>query len=153
MGSPGVGQLTELGFRRPVGLDRRGEQPRPELEPTTHIGYALGHARVATDEGGDWRLDTWESSESPKVGDDPPSCLDGSCDDNRSVREPHLLAELNDEQELRDLVLSFARELVSTPGERDCLRHSSRPAGRWSDAPPSRCRARRRSRQTRSPNA
>jgi hypothetical protein len=96
-----------------------GSNHGPELEPTTHIGYALGHARVATDEGGDWRLDTWESSESPKVGDDPPSCSDGTCDDNRSVREPHLLAELNDEQELRDLVLSFARELVTTPGERD----------------------------------
>jgi hypothetical protein len=96
-----------------------GSNHGPELEPTTHIGYALGHARAATDEGGDWRLDTWESSESPKVGDDPPSCLDGTCDDNRSVREPHLLAELNDEQELRDLVLSFARELVPTSGERD----------------------------------
>ena len=96
-----------------------GSNHGPELEPTTHIGYALGHARVATDEGGDWRLDTWESSESPKVGDDPPSCLDGTCDDNRSVREPHLLAELDDEQELRDLVLSFARELVTTPSERD----------------------------------
>jgi hypothetical protein len=96
-----------------------GSNHDPELEPTTHIGYALGHARVATDEGGDWRLDTWESSESPKVGDDPPSCLDGTCDDNRSVREPHLLAELDDEQELRDLVLSFARELVTTPSERD----------------------------------
>ena len=96
-----------------------GSNDGPELEPTTHIGYALGHARVTTDEGGDWRLDTWESSGSPKVGDDPPSCLDGSCDDNRSVREPHLLAELNEEQELRDLVLSFARELVTNPGERD----------------------------------
>jgi hypothetical protein len=96
-----------------------GSNHGPELEPTTHIGYALGHARVATDEGADWRLDSWESSESPKVGDDPPSCLDGTCDDNRSVREPHLLAELNDKRELRDLVLSFARELVTTPSERD----------------------------------
>ena len=96
-----------------------GSNHGPELEPTTHIGYALGHARVATDEGGDWRLDTWESSGSPKVGDDPPACLDGTCDDNRSVREPHLLAELNDQQELRDLVLSFARELVTDPSERD----------------------------------
>jgi len=96
-----------------------GSNHGPELEPTTHIGYALGHARAATDEGGDWRLDSWETSASPKVGDDPPSCLDGSCSDNRSVREPHLLAELNDEQELRDLVLSFAREVVSEPSERD----------------------------------
>jgi hypothetical protein len=96
-----------------------GSNDAPELEPTTHIGYALGHARVATDEGGDWRLDTWESSGSPKVGDDPPSCLDGTCDDNRSVREPHLLAELNADQELRDLVLSFAREVVTSPSERD----------------------------------
>jgi hypothetical protein len=96
-----------------------GSNNPPELEPTTHIGYALGHARVATDEGDDWPLDTWESSGSPKVGDDPPSCLDGSCPDNRSVREPHLLAELNEERELRDLVLSFARELVTDPSERD----------------------------------
>jgi hypothetical protein len=91
----------------------------PELEPTTHIGYALGHVRVATDEGSDWPLSGWTRSESPKVGDDPPSCLDGSCSDKRSVREPHLLAELNDDGELRDLVLSFARELVSDPSERD----------------------------------
>ncbi|MBT8468363.1 MAG: hypothetical protein KJN97_06400, partial [Deltaproteobacteria bacterium] len=91
----------------------------PELEPTTHIGYALGHARVATDEGSDWPLNGWLISESPKVGDDPPSCLDGSCSGNRSVREPHLLAELNDDGELRDLVVSFARELVSDPSERD----------------------------------
>jgi hypothetical protein len=96
-----------------------GSNDPPELEPTTHIGYALGHARVATDEGGDWPLDTWDSSESPKAGDDPPSCLDGSCADNRSIREPHLLAELNENRELRDLVLSFARELVSEPTERD----------------------------------
>jgi hypothetical protein len=96
-----------------------GSNHGPELEPTTHIGYALGHARVATDEGGDWRLDTWETSASPKVGNDPPSCLDGSCSDNRSVREPHLLAELNEDQELRDLVLSFAREVVNDPSERD----------------------------------
>ena len=91
----------------------------PELEPTTHIGYALGHARVAADEGGDWGLDGWESSASPKLGDDPPACLDGTCDENRSMREPHLLAELNTEGELRDLVLSFARELVPESGERD----------------------------------
>lgn len=96
-----------------------GSNDPPELEPTTHIGYALGHARVATDEGADWPLGTWESSVSPKVGDDPPSCLDGTCSDNRSIREPHLLAELNDDQELRDLVLSFARELVTDPSERD----------------------------------
>lgn len=96
-----------------------GSNDPPELEPTTHIGYALGHARVATDEGGNWPLDAWESSASPKVGDDPPSCLDGSCSDNRSLREPHLLAELNEQQELRDLVLSFAREMVSDPSERD----------------------------------
>ncbi|MGB8331225.1 MAG: hypothetical protein WCE62_13965, partial [Polyangiales bacterium] len=96
-----------------------GSNDPPELEPTTHIGYALGHARVATDEGSDWPLDNWQSSESPKVGDDPPSCLDGSCTGNRSIREPHLLAELSENRELRDLVLSFARELVSEPSERD----------------------------------
>ena len=96
-----------------------GSNDAPELEPSTHIGYALGHARVATDPGGNWRLDAWESSGSPKVGNDPPSCLDGSCTSNRSVREPHLLAEWNAEQELRDLVLSFAREVVTSSAERD----------------------------------
>jgi hypothetical protein len=96
-----------------------GSNDGPELEPSTHVGYALGHARVATDPGENWRLDSWESSGSPKVGDDPPSCLDGSCASNRSLREPHLLAELNSEQELRDLVLSFAREVVTNPSERD----------------------------------
>jgi hypothetical protein len=97
-----------------------GSNDPPELEPSTHIGYAIGHARVDTDEGGDWRLDSWESSESPKVGDDPPSCVEGGpCPDNRSAREPHLLAELNEEQELRDLVFSFAREVVDDPSERD----------------------------------
>lgn len=100
-------------------LIAEGSNDPPELEPTTHIGYALGHARVATDEGGDWPLGSWESSVTPKVGDDPPSCLDGTCDDNRSLREPHLLAELNDQQQLRDLVLAFAREVVSSTGERD----------------------------------
>ena len=96
-----------------------GSNWSPELEPTTHVGYALGHARVATDEGGNWRLTGWESSEAPKVGDDPPACSGSTCADNRSVREPHLLAELNDEGELRDLTLAFARELVPNPTERD----------------------------------
>jgi len=96
-----------------------GSNWSPELEPTTHVGYALGHARVATDEGGNWRLAGWESSEAPKVGDDPPACSGGTCADNRSVREPHLLAELNDDGGLRDLTLAFARELVTSPTERD----------------------------------
>jgi len=100
-------------------LMMEGSNDPPELESTTHIGYAIGHARVATDEAGDWPLAGWTSSDSPKVGDDPPSCLDGTCSDKRSVREPHLLAELNGDGELRDLVLSFARELVSDPSERD----------------------------------
>jgi len=96
-----------------------GSNDPPELGVDTHVGYALGHARVATDEGGNWRIDGWTSSASPKVGDDPPSCVGGACPDNRSVREPHLLAELNEEGELRDLVVSFARELVSNPSVRD----------------------------------
>jgi hypothetical protein len=119
VGSPGLASS-----RNPVSdvqwdLIVEGSNDPPELEPTTHIGYALGHARTATDEGADWRLDGWESSGSPKAGDDPPSCLDGSCSDNRSLREPHFLAELDESLELRDLVLSFARELVSDPSERD----------------------------------
>jgi hypothetical protein len=39
----------------------------------------------------------------------------GGCEDNVSVREPHLLAELTEERRLRDLVLSFAREVGSDP--------------------------------------
>jgi hypothetical protein len=119
VGSPGLASSRNSVSDVQWDLIVEGSNNPPELEPTTHIGYALGHARVATDEGDDWPLDTWESSGSPKVGDDPPSCLDGSCPDNRSVREPHLLAELNEERELRDLVLSFARELVTDPSERD----------------------------------
>ena len=102
----------------------------PELEPTTHIGYALGHVRVATDEGGDWPLSGWTISESPKVGDDPPSCLDGSCSDNRSVREPHLLAELNDDGELRDLVLVVCARAGERPERARRVWDSTRAAGR-----------------------
>jgi hypothetical protein len=100
-------------------LIAEGSNWSPELEPTTHVGYALGHARIATDEGGNWRLTGWESSQTPKVGDDPPACAEAACADNRSVREPHLLAELNEDRELRDLTLAFARELVTVPTERD----------------------------------
>lgn len=119
VGSPGLASSRNSISDVQWDLIIEGSNDPPELEPTTHIGYALGHARVTTDEGDDWRLDTWESSGSPKVGDDPPSCLDGTCAGNRSVREPHLLAELNEDQELRDLVLSFAREVVTNPAERD----------------------------------
>lgn len=100
-------------------LIAEGSNWSPDLEPTTHVGYALGHARVATDEGDNWRLTGWDSSGSPKVGDDPPACADPGCEGNRSVREPHLLAELNADGELRDLTLAFARELVDDPSERD----------------------------------
>ncbi|MCZ6805816.1 MAG: hypothetical protein O7F08_02590 [Deltaproteobacteria bacterium] len=94
-----------------------GSNDSPDLEPVTHIGYALGHARETTDEGDDWSLDGWITSDGPKVGDDPPSCVGvpGGCTDNISVREPHLLAELNEDRALRDLVLSFAREVTPDP--------------------------------------
>ncbi|MDH3200630.1 MAG: hypothetical protein OEM15_07030 [Myxococcales bacterium] len=90
-----------------------GSNDSPELEPVAHVGYAIGHARDTTDEGDDWSLDGWTTSGGPKAGDDPPSCVGvpGGCDENVSVREPHLLAELNEDQALRDLVLSFAREV------------------------------------------
>lgn len=119
VGSPGLASSRNAVGDVQWDLIADGSNDPPELEPTTHIGYALGHARVATDEGADWPLDSWESSIAPKIGNDPPSCLDGSCSDNRSLREPHLLAELNEQQELRDLVLSFAREVVIDPNERD----------------------------------
>jgi hypothetical protein len=119
LGSPALASSRNAVGDVQWDLIAEGSNDPPELEPTTHIGYALGHARVATDEGGDWPLGSWQSSVTPKVGDDPPSCLDGTCEDNRSVREPHLLAELNDQQQLRDLVLAFAREVVPSTGERD----------------------------------
>ncbi len=94
-----------------------GSNDPPELEPVAHVGYALGHARDTSDEGDDWSLDGWITSIGPKAGDDPPSCVGvpGGCDDNVSLREPHLLAELTEEQALRDLVLSFAREVPPAP--------------------------------------
>ncbi|MEM9730834.1 MAG: hypothetical protein AAF997_19790 [Myxococcota bacterium] len=90
-----------------------GSNDAPELEPVTHVGYAIGHARDISNEGDDWSLDDWVTSNGPKAGDNPPSCitLPGGCDDNVSVREPHLLAEQNEDGVLRDLVLSFAREV------------------------------------------
>ncbi len=119
VGSPALASSRNATADVQWDLIVEGSNDPPELEPITHIGYALGHARTATDEGGDWRLDDWASSGAPKVGNDPPSCLDGTCSANRSVREPHLLAELNEQRELRDLVLSFAREVVEDPEVRD----------------------------------
>ncbi len=96
-----------------------GSNDSPELEPVTHVGYSIGHARETTDEGDDWSLDGWITSDGPKAGDDPPSCVEvpADCAGNISVREPHLLAELNEDRALRDLLLSFAREV--TPGPPD----------------------------------
>ncbi len=119
VGAPGLASSRNSLSDVQWDLIIEGSNFGPELEPTVHIGYALGHARTSSDEGDDWRLDTWDGSGGPKIGDDPPACLDGTCDDNRSVREPHLLAELNEDRELRDLVLAFARELVTVPSERD----------------------------------
>ncbi len=111
-------------------LVAEGSNWSPELEPTTHVGYAIGHARTSTDAGGNWRLTDWESSESPKVGDDPPACAEPECADHRSMREPHLLAELNDDGGLRDLTLAFAREVVTDPEQRDSFGiQIVRPAG------------------------
>ena len=93
-----------------------GSNDPPELEPVAHVGYALGHARTTTDVNDDWRLDGWDSSDGPKAGDDPPSCVGGSCPERRSLREPYLLAEPNDDPVL--WVLAFAREVV-TGEERD----------------------------------
>ena len=96
-----------------------GSNWSPALEASTHVGYALGHARIATDEGANWRLSGWESSEGPKLGADPPACAEPECAEDRSLREPHLLAEMNENQELRDLTLAFAREIVTAPTLRD----------------------------------
>ncbi|MGB5810966.1 MAG: hypothetical protein WBG86_10585 [Polyangiales bacterium] len=94
-----------------------GSNDAPELEPVAHVGYALGHARETTDEGEDWSLDGWQTSGGPKAGDDPPSCIGvpEGCDGNVSAREPNLLAELNEDGSLRDLVLAFAREVGPGP--------------------------------------
>ena len=119
VGSPALASSRNAASDIQWDLIVEGSNWSPALEPTTHVGYALGHARVATDEGGNWRLTDWESSQTPKVGDNPPACAGAGCADTRSVREPYLLAELNDDQELRDLTLTFARELVTVPTERD----------------------------------
>ena len=62
MGSPALASSRNSVSDIQWDLIVEGSNHGPELEPTTHIGYALGHARVATDEGGDWRLDSWETS-------------------------------------------------------------------------------------------
>ena len=94
-----------------------GSSDLPELEPVTHVGYAIGQARDTTDPGAEWSTTDWQTSDGPKLGENPPSCIDapGTCVDGISVREPYLLAELNPDRTLRDLVLAFARELSPDP--------------------------------------
>ncbi|MDH3625947.1 MAG: hypothetical protein OES69_01935 [Myxococcales bacterium] len=117
VGSPALASSRNAVSDVQWDLILEGSNDPPELEPVAHVGYAIGHARDTTDEGDDWSPDGWITSGGPKAGDDPPSCVGvpGGCDDNVSVREPHLLAELNEDQTLRDLVLSFAREVPPDP--------------------------------------
>lgn len=86
-----------------------GSNDPPELETFVHVGYALGHARATSDEGQNWSLGGWEMLSGPKLGHDPPSCVEVPCGEPPpSFREPHLLAEPNEEP--ASWVLSFARE-------------------------------------------
>ncbi len=61
---------------------------QPELELVAHVGYALGHARALG-----WPRDEWlAGAQLPRLGDQPPSCLDRSCTTppTQSYRDPHL---------------------------------------------------------------
>lgn len=60
---------------------------QPELVTTARVGWAIGYAFETT-----WNVETWsDASQSPVLGDRPPSCLDGTCSGPRpAAREPHL---------------------------------------------------------------
>ncbi len=86
-----------------------GSNDPPELETFVHVGYALGHGRATSDEGDNWSLEGWQMLDGPKLGHDPPSCVEVPCGEPPpSFREPHLLAEPSEEP--ASWVLSFARE-------------------------------------------
>ncbi len=61
---------------------------QPELEVVAHVGYAIGHASARG-----WPSDEWTARPStPRLGDQPPSCLDMSCatPPTSSFRDPYL---------------------------------------------------------------
>ena len=83
------------------------DRERP-LEKYTHIGFAIGHSFTSA-----WDA-PWQAppSGASKAGDDPPTCPEGtSCPNNRSLREPALLATTDSEGRLASLVGAVAREL------------------------------------------
>ncbi len=70
------------------------------------VGMAIGHATST-----DWDTLPWtESSGTPKGGDDPPGCTDGTCDDNRSLREPGAYPVTNAGGELTAVIVAYAHE-------------------------------------------
>lgn len=93
-----------------------GTNADPNLENTLHVGWAVGHGRSTN-----WDALPWDSSVTPKVGDDIPSCIGGmvACDGLVSLREPSLVANVDGSGILSSLTAAFARELDPTPGDRD----------------------------------
>lgn len=85
-----------------------GTNDDPNLDKIVRVGWAVGHAR-----SNNWDMLPWDSSVTPKAGDDVPSCNRGMvpCDGLVSVREPSLLAELSDSGLLDLLSAAFAQEL------------------------------------------
>jgi hypothetical protein len=50
---------------------------QPEIETTAAVGWSIGHARQTP---ASWNEPTWgDSSQTPQLGAQPPSCWDGTC--------------------------------------------------------------------------
>lgn len=78
----------------------------PELELSARVGYAIGHGATTV-----WSADAsdWSVGPIPKLGDDPPSCVSGTCD-TVSVRQPFALVERDSSDVLAGFRLTFAVE-------------------------------------------
>ena len=121
IGSPSLASAPSGGGRVSFEIMVEGSNDTPDLEPIAHVGYALGHASTSVNNGAaTWPQDAleWLSSETPKLGDDPPSCVGGSCPGTVSVRDPHVLLELSGNT-IADRIVSFAREVDVGVGPRD----------------------------------
>lgn len=107
IGSPSISHAyNDIGTTTRWDLMVEGTNLDPNAALYTHVGYALGHAASTS-----WNTVPWSSSESPKLGDDPPGCTtESGCDALRSVRDPYLLPTLASGI-LSKQSLAFAREL------------------------------------------
>jgi len=77
---------------------------QPELERTVRVGYAIGHARAPEASWSNWETVPPDDAPSPRLGDQPPSCVGDTCS-TVSVREPHALTRGGD-----DLYVVYAAE-------------------------------------------